>query len=310
MIQSIYQNRSDLILYRISVSCAFLVLLVVVLLLNQLVNSSTLAIQKFGFKFLVTQVWDPVKGEFGALSSVLGTLMSTCIALVIALPISIVVAIFLVELAPPVISQPMGIVIELLAAIPSIIYGMWGLFVFVPFMAKYVQPFLSHHLGCIPLFSGPPIGIGMLSAGIVLAIMIIPFISAMMRDIYQMVPDSIKESAFGMGATSWEVASKVSFRYGLHGLLGAGFLGLGRAIGETMAITFVIGNHHAVNLSLFAPGNTIGSTLANEFTEAADPIYLSALVELGLILYCLTFVIQLIAHYLIKRVRKRLGMFS
>lgn len=310
MIQSIYQNKSDLVLFRITVTCAFVVLLVVLLLLNQLIESSTLAIQKFGFKFLVTQIWDPVSGEFGALSSIYGTLVSTGIALVIAVPVSFVVAIFLVELAPPYISRPMGIAIELLAAIPSIIFGMWGLFVFVPFMAEHIQPLMNRTLGFLPLFKGPPAGIGMLSAGIVLSIMIIPFISAMMRDIYHMVPDAIKESAYGIGATSWEVASKVSFKYGLHGLVGAGFLGLGRAIGETMAITFVIGNHHSIQLSLFAPGNTISSTLANEFTEASDPIYLSALIELGLILYIFTFVIQVIAHHWMKRVKKRMGTIS
>ncbi len=305
-----YQNKSDLFLLRISAASAFFVLLVVALLLNQLINNSTLAIQKFGLKFLCSQIWDPVLREFGALTSIYGTLVSTLIALILAVPLSVVIAIFLVELAPPVLSKIMGIAIELLAAIPSIIFGMWGLFVFAPFMSNYIQPFLNKTLGFLPLFQGVPTGIGMLTAGIVLALMILPFISAMMRDIYAMVPNTIKESALGLGATSWEVASKISLRYGLSGLVGAALLGLGRAIGETMAVTFVIGNHHAIETSLFSPGNTISSTLANEFSEAADPLYLSALIELGLILYIMTFFIQLVAHRWMKRLKKRMGNLS
>jgi len=227
--------------------------------------------------------------------------------MVLAVPLSLVIALFLVELAPPALSKPVGYAIELLAAIPSIIYGMWGLFVFAPFMSAYIQPALAGYFGFLPLFSGPPMGIGMLSAGIILALMILPYISAVMREVFSMVPAVVKESAYGMGATTWEVTYKVTVRYGLRGLLGASFLGLGRAIGETMAVTFVIGNDHRLGLSLFSPGNTIASTLANEFAEASAPIYLSSLMELGLILFLITLLIQMLAQLWLHRLQKGTG---
>ena len=239
--------------------------------------------------------------NFGAASSIFGTLISTLIAMAIAVPLSLAIALFLVELAPPRVSRVVGTLIELLAAMPSIIYGMWGLFVFAPFMAHYVQPWLGQTLGFLPLFQGPPMGIGMLTAGIILAFMVLPFISAIARDVFQLVPPVVKESAFGMGATTWEVTYKVTIPYGLVGIIGAVFLGLGRALGETMAVTFVIGNAHRISASLFAPGNTIASTLANEFTEATTPLYVSSLVALGLVLFVITYLVQVVSQMMLRR---------
>lgn len=270
-------------------------------LLVELVRNSMLSISAFGLGFLTSAKWDPVAGEFGALSSIYGTIISTLIALVLAVPASLVIALFLVELAPKKLSGFFGTAIELLAAIPSIIYGMWGLFVFAPFMANWIQPILQKHAGFTPLFQGPPMGIGMLTAGIILALMILPFISSVMRDVLKMVPPVMKESAYGLGATTWEVTKDVSIKYGLRGMVGAVFLGLGRAIGETMAVTFVIGNDHRLAASLFASGNTIASTLANEFTEASEPLYLSALVELGLVLFVITALFQAAAQIWLRR---------
>lgn len=249
----------------------------------------------------------PVSQNFGALSSIYGTLMSTAIAMLTAVPLSMVIALFLVELAPPKISYLVGNAIELLAAVPSIIYGMWGLFVFAPFMADYVQPLLSEYLGWLPLFQGPEMGIGMLTAGIILALMILPFISTVMRDVFAMVPDVMKEAGYGMGATTWEVTKDVTIRYGIQGMIGACLLGLGRAIGETMAVTFVIGNSSDIFISLFEAGNSIASRLANEFAEAAEPMYLSALMELGLVLFLMTFVLQIVTQLWLKRVKRKMG---
>jgi phosphate transport system permease protein len=281
--------------------CSLLVPLVMLAVGLDLVRSSWPAIKQFGWRFFFSQEWNPVLQEFGAASSIFGTLVSTLIAMVIAVPLSLAIALFLVELAPPRVSRVVGTLIELLAAVPSIIYGMWGLFVFAPFMAHYVQPLLGRTLGFLPLFQGPPMGIGMLSAGIILAFMVLPFISAITRDVFQLVSPVIKESAFGMGATTWEVTYKVTIPYGLVGIIGAIFLGLGRALGETMAVTFVIGNAHRIAASLFAPGNTIASTLANEFSEAFDPLYLSSLVALGLVLYLITYLVQVISQMLLRR---------
>ncbi|MCL4503877.1 MAG: phosphate ABC transporter permease subunit PstC, partial [Deltaproteobacteria bacterium] len=254
-----------------------------------LLSQSLPALKRFGFHFLISQQWNPVTEDFGALSSIYGTLVSTLIAMLIAVPLSIALALFLVELAPTRLSRLVGTIIELLAAIPSIIYGMWGLFVFAPFMANYIQPALGETLGWLPLFQGPPMGLGMLTAGIILAFMVLPFICAITRDIFSLVPPVVKEAAYGMGATTWEVTYKVTIPYGLVGIIGAVFLGLGRALGETMAVTFVIGNSHHISASLFAAGNSIASTLANEFTEATSAIYISALIELGLILFVITY---------------------
>lgn len=286
---------------------ALLILALMIGIFWELLSNSRLAIQKFGFKFLVSEVWNPVTQEFGAASSIYGTLVSTAIALLLAVPLSLAIAVFLVELAPPAISRLVGYAIELLAAIPSIIFGMWGLFVFAPFMAEHIQPGLSKALGFLPLFQGPPMGIGMLTAGIILALMILPFISAVARDVFRMVPAVVKESAYGLGSTTWEVTRKVTISYGLRGLLGAAFLGLGRAIGETMAVTFVIGNDHTISKSLFSPANSIASTLANEFAEASEPLYLSALVKLGLVLFAITILIQIIAQLWLKKIGQSFG---
>ncbi|MEN6355716.1 MAG: phosphate ABC transporter permease subunit PstC [Armatimonadota bacterium] len=288
----------------ITAACAGTLLVLAVGILFELWRNSQMAIGKFGLGFLTSTKWDPVSGEFGALSSIYGTVISTLIALLIATPMSVVVALFLVELAPKKLSGFFGTAIELLAAIPSIIYGMWGLFVFAPFMANHIQPWLGKYLGFSALFQGPPMGIGMLTAGMILALMILPFISSVMRDVLQMVPAVTKESAYGLGATTWEVTKDVSIPYGLRGMVGAIFLGLGRAIGETMAVTFVIGNDHKLAASLFASGNTIASTLANEFTEASEPIYLSALIELGLVLFLITALFQIVAQIWLKHAAK------
>jgi len=301
-------SQGDTIFRLIAASCAAVLVLSMVGIMIQLIRYSGLSLHRFGLGFLVSDAWNPVTGNFGAASSILGTLASTAIAMILALPISLFIALFLAELAPPFISKPVGYAIELLAAIPSIIYGMWGLFVFAPFMADHVQPFLAGYFGFVPLFQGPPMGIGMLSAGIILALMILPFISAVMRDVFTMVPTVVKEAGYGVGSSTWEVTRHVTIPYGFSGMIGASFLGLGRALGETMAVTFVIGNNHSFSLSLFSAGNTIASTMANEFTEASDPLYVSSLVELGLILFAITLVIQVLAHFWLKQIRGSIGV--
>jgi len=301
-------NVQDRIFRIMTALCAGAVVLLVVGIFFELVTGSLAAMKEFGLGFLFSQEWNPVTQQFGALSSIYGTLLSTGIAMVIAVPMSLIIALFLVELAHPRVSQLVGGAIELLAAIPSIIYGMWGLFIFAPFMSTYIQPFISRWAGDFPLFTGPPMGIGMLTAGIILALMILPFVTSVTRDVFNMVPDVVKESAYGLGATTWEVTRQVTVRHGLMGIVGASFLGLGRAIGETMAVTFVIGNTHRISPSLFAAGNSIASTLANEFTEAVEDLYLSALIELGLVLFVITFFIQLFAQVWLERTRRMMGL--
>ncbi len=293
--------RGDRIFRRLAVASALVIPLLMGGIFIALLQQSWLAIKRFGFGFLVSNTWNPVTEHFGAVSSIYGTLVSTLIAMVIAVPLSIGLALFLVELAPPRASGVVGTIIELLAAIPSIIYGMWGMFIFAPFMATYIQPFLGKTLGWLPLFQGPPMGIGMLTAGIILAFMVLPFICAITRDVFNLVPNVVKEAAYGMGATTWEVTYKVTIPYGLVGIIGAVFLGLGRALGETMAVTFVIGNSKHISASLFAPGNSIASILANEFTEATTAIYVSSLIELGLILFVITYLVQMFSQMLLKR---------
>ncbi len=297
----------DLLFRGVTAACAAFVLVIMAGIFVSLVWNSLPTIREFGFSFLFSKAWDPVSQKFGALSSIYGTLMSTAIAMLLAVPLSMVIALFLVELAPPKVSAVVGNAIELLAAVPSIIYGMWGLFVFAPFMADHVQPLLSEYLGWLPFFQGPEMGIGMLTAGIILALMILPFISTVMRDVFAMVPDVMKEAGYGMGATTFEVTKDVTIRYGIQGMIGACLLGLGRAIGETMAITFVIGNSSDIFISLFEAGNSIASRLANEFAEAAEPMYLSALMELGLVLFLMTLILQIITQFWLKRVKKKMG---
>ena len=301
------RKRGDNLFRWITIGSAIMVPLLILGLFYSLTDFSMLSIRHFGLKFIFSSAWNPVKHDFGALSSIYGTLVSTFIAMILAVPLSLAIAFFLVELVPPSIGRVVGSAIELLAAIPSIIFGMWGLFVFAPFMADHVQPFLEGIGGNLPFFKGPPMGIGMLTAGLILALMVLPFITSVASDVFRMVPVQIKESAYGMGSTTFEVARKVTVRYGIDGIVGAGFLGLGRALGETMAVTFVIGNSHRISASLFTGANSIASTLANEFTEASEPLYLSSLVELGLILLVITIGVQILSQLWLSRMRKKSG---
>jgi phosphate transport system permease protein len=261
------------------------------------------SIRRFGFGFLVSQNWNPIKGEFGALPFIYGTLVSSLVALLMSVPLSLGIAIFLVELAPQYLARPIGFLVELLAAIPSVVYGLWGIFVLAPFLRVYVEPQLGRWLGWTPLFTGPITGIGLLTGGIILAIMVTPIISAVVRDVLTAVPGSQREAALALGATKWETI-RVVLVNGAPGIAGAVILGLGRALGETMAVTMVIGNRPQISLSLFQPSYTIASAIANEFTEATESIYLSALVELGLILFLVTFVVNGIARLLVWNVTR------
>ena len=284
---------------------AVLVLVLLIGIIVSLVIGSMPTWQKEGLSFLTKEQWDTAAGSFGALGPVAGTLITSGIALLLALPVSIGIAMFLTELAPAWLRRPLGTAIELLAAIPSIIYGMWGLFVIAPLFIKYVQPFLAVTLGNVPvigvLFSGAQLGVGVLTAGVVLAIMIVPFITAVLRDVFSLVPPMLKESAYGLGATTWEVVRNVVIPHTKIGMVGGVMLGLGRALGETMAVTFVIGNSHGLNLSLFAPGNSIASTLANEFNEASSDEHRSALLALALVLFLITTIVLAFAKWLISR---------
>ncbi|HET7160883.1 MAG TPA: phosphate ABC transporter permease subunit PstC [Burkholderiales bacterium] len=291
---------------------AFLVFSVLAAILVSLLIGSAPALHKFGSAFLFSANWDPVEEDFGALVPIVGTLLTSFIALLIAVPVSFGIAIYLTELSPVWLRRPLGTAIEMLAAIPSIIYGMWGLFVFAPLFREYVQPGLIDTLGRLPgagaLFDGPPIGIGILTAGIILAVMVIPFIAAVMRDVFQLVPALLKESAYGLGSTTWEVVWKVVLPYTRVGVTGGIMLGLGRALGETMAVTFVIGNAHRLSTSLLAPGNSIASALANEFTEAVGELHTASLMELGLILFLITTVVLALSKLLLMRLTLREGV--
>jgi phosphate transport system permease protein len=270
-----------------------------------------LAFQTFGWSFITSSEWDAVAGKFGALVPIYGTLVTSAIALIIAVPVSIGIALFLTEIAPRWTRGPIGIAVELLAAIPSIIYGMWGLFVFAPFVATYIEPWLTDHFGNLPLlgrlFTGPPIGIGMLTAGIVLGIMIIPFIAAVARDVFAAVPSPLKESAVALGSTRWEVLTKVTLPYARSAVIGAIFLGLGRALGETMAVTFVLGNAHDLSASLLMPSNSIAAAIANEFTEADTELYRSSLIALAFLLFVVTFIVLSFAKLLLLRLKRTHG---
>jgi phosphate transport system permease protein len=290
---------------------AFFVFSLLAAILVTLAIGGSRSIETFGVGFLWSDEWDPVQEKFGALVPIVGTLATSAIALKIALPVSFGISIFLTELSPAWLRRPLGTAIEMLAAIPSIIYGMWGLFVFVPLFQAHVQPLLQKTVGQIPalgaLFAGPPMGIGMLTAGIILSVMVIPFITAVMRDVFELVPPLFKESAYGLGSTTWEVVWRVVLPYTKVGVIGGVMLGLGRALGETMAVTFVIGNAHRLSGSLFAPGNSIASALANEFTEAVGDLYTSALIELGLILFLITTVVLALSKLLLLQLAKREG---
>ena len=290
---------------------ALLVFSILLAILISLVFGSALSLKQFGFGFLFSADWDPVQEKFGALVPIVGTLTTSLIAMLIGVPVSFGIAIFLTELSPVWLKRPLGTAIELLAAIPSIIYGMWGLFILAPLFQSHVQPLIIGTLGQLPLlgslFEGPPFGIGVFTAGIVLSIMVIPFITAVMRDVFELVPDMLKESAYALGGTTWEVMWNVVLPYTKVGVIGGIMLGLGRALGETMAVTFVIGNAHRLAVSLMAPGNSIASALANEFTEAVGDLYYSALIELGLILFLITTIVLALAKLLLIRLTRLEG---
>jgi len=290
---------------------AFLIFAVMMAILASLWIGGAPAFDKFGLGFLTSTEWNPVTENFGALVAIFGTLVTSVIAMLIGIPVSFGIALFITELCPRWLKRPIATAIELLAAIPSIIYGMWGLFVFAPLFADHVQPWISENLGELPgigfLFQGPPMGIGMFTAGLILAIMVIPFISSVMRDVFEVVPPMLKESAYGLGATTWEVVRHVVLPYTKTGAIGGIMLGLGRALGETMAVTFVIGNAHEINASLFMPGNTISSALANEFTEAVGEMYTSSLIALGFILFVITFIVLSLSKLLLMRLSAKEG---
>jgi phosphate transport system permease protein len=266
-------------------------------------------LQHFGFGFLFADVWNPVKEQFGAVAPIYGTLVTSAIAMLIGIPVAFGVALFITELCPRWLKRPLATMIELLAAIPSIIYGIWGLFVLAPFVQEHIEPLLIGTLGAIPgfgrLFAGPPLGIGVLTAGFILAIMVLPYISSIMRDVFETVPPILKESAYALGATTTEIVWKVVLPYTRIGVIGGILLGLGRALGETMAVTFVIGNSHHVNASILQPGTTISAALANEFTEAVGDLYTSALIALGLILFFITFCVLAAARYMLLRLQQK-----
>lgn len=291
---------------------AFFVFSTLIAIIISLVYGAWPSLQRFGLGFLTSGEWNPVTEEFGASVAILGTLITSAIALVIAVPVSFGIALFLTELSPLWLRRPLGVAIELLAGIPSIIYGMWGLFVFAPYFADNVQPWIGEHIAPLPLigplFDGPPMGIGMFTAGLILSIMIIPYIASVMRDVFEIVPGVLKESAYGLGATTWEVVWNVVLPYTKIGVVGGIMLGLGRALGETMAITFVIGNAHNFSTSLFMPGNSIASTIANEFTEADGEIYTASLIELGLVLFLITFIVLALSKLLLLQLAKREGI--
>jgi phosphate transport system permease protein len=292
-------------------AAALLVLLILSGVIVALIVGSVPAFQAFGLDFLIDQRWNPVTERFGALPAIYGTLVTSFIAMLIAVPFGLLIAVFLTELCPLWLRRPIGIAIELLAGIPSIIYGIWGLFIFAPFLQRTLQPFLIDTFGDIPLlgtlFEGPPYGIGMLTAGMILAIMVLPFVTAISRDVFSAVPPVLKEAAYGIGCTTFEVVRHVVVPYSRVGVVGAIMLALGRALGETMAVTFVIGNAHKISPSILAPGTTISATIANEFTEATGDLYTSSLIALGLILFVITFFVLAAARLLLLRIERRIG---
>jgi phosphate transport system permease protein len=301
----------DVVFRGLTLFFAALVLLILSGVIVSLVAGSLPALWTFGFGFLVAEAWNPVTEKFGALAPVYGTLVTSAIAMLVGIPVAFGVALFITELCPNWLKRPLSTMIELLAAIPSIIYGIWGLFVLAPFVQEHIEPALIDTLGAIPgiglLFEGPPLGIGVLTAGFILAIMVLPFISSIMRDVFETVPPMLKESVYGLGATTTEVVWQVVLPYTRIGVVGGILLGLGRALGETMAVTFVIGNSHRIHASILQPGTTISAALANEFTEAVGDLYLSSLIALGLILFLITFIVLAIAKLLLIRLERQGG---
>ena len=292
-------------------TAAIAVLIILGAVILSLIQGSVPALRAFGLNFLIEERWNPVTERFGALAPIYGTLVTAFISMLIAVPVGLMIAVFLTELCPMWLRRPIGIAIELLAGIPSIIYGIWGLFMFAPFLQQTLQPFLIAVFGDIPvlssLFAGPPYGIGVLTAGLVLAIMVLPFITSISRDVFESVPPVLKEAAYGIGCTTWEVVRHVVLPYARVGVIGGIMLGLGRALGETMAVTFVIGNAHRVSASLLAPGTTISATIANEFTEAVGDLYTSSLIALGLILFVITFIVLAAARFMLLQIERRIG---
>jgi phosphate transport system permease protein len=290
---------------------ALLVLMILGGVIVALVDGALPALRTFGLSFVVTEVWNPVTEKFGALAPIYGTLVTSAIAMVVGIPVAFGVAVFITEICPLWLKRPLATMIELLAAIPSIIYGIWGLFVFAPFVQQYIQPAIIDSLGQLPgigaLFAGPPLGIGVLTAGFILAVMVLPFISSIMRDVFETVPAILKESAYGLGATRSEVVRQIVLPYTRIGVVGGIMLGLGRALGETMAVTFVIGNAHRISASILQPGTTISASLANEFTEAFGDLYRSSLIALGFILFIITFIVLAIAKLMLLRLQKQAG---
>ncbi|HEK2940474.1 TPA: phosphate ABC transporter permease PstC [Proteus mirabilis] len=305
-------KRGDVIFSALVRLAALITLLLLAGIIVSLIFASWPSIQQFGLSFLWTKEWDPPAQEFGALVPIYGTVVTSIIALIIAVPVSFGIALFLTELAPNWLKRPLGIAIELLAAIPSIVYGMWGLFIFAPLFATYFQEPVGNVLSSVPivgeLFSGPAFGIGILAAGVILAIMIIPYIASVMRDVFEQPPVMMKESAYGIGCTTWEVIWNIVLPYTRNGVIGGVMLGLGRALGETMAVTFIIGNTYQLDsASLFMPGNSITSALANEFAEAETGLHTAALMELGLILFVITFIVLAISKFMTLRLSKNEG---
>ncbi len=302
----------DFWFHRLTFSFALLVLLSLTGIVGALIYGAWPALKEYGLGFISRVEWDPINDQYGGLIAIFGTLVTSLIALLIAVPVSFGIALFLTEICPMWLRRPLGIAVELLAGIPSIIYGMWGALIFAPVFAEYGQSFLAKVFGGVPglaaLFSGPKIGIGMLTAGIVLAVMIIPFIASVMRDVFEMVPQVLKESAYGLGCTRWEVVRRIVLPYARTGVIGGIMLGFGRALGETMAVTFVIGNANALNISLFAGGNSISSTLANEFAEAESVMHVSSLFYLSLVLFVITFVVLSCAKLLLLSMKKKEGL--
>lgn len=305
------QRLQDLIFERSTQFFALLVLAALLGIIGSLAVSAWPAFKEFGASFVWTVEWDVVKDVYGGAIAIFGTIVSSIIALLIAVPLAFGIALFLTETCPTWLRRPLGTAVELLAGVPSIIYGMFGLFIFAPLFADFVQPILAATLGQVPiigaLFSGANIGLGMLTAGLILAIMVLPYIASVMRDVFEIVPAILKESAYGLGCTTWEVVTKVVLPYSRTGVIGGIMLGLGRALGETMAVTFVIGNAHKLSASLFSPGNSIASTLANEFAEAASQLHVSALFALGFILFVITFLVLTAAKVMLKRMEKAQG---
>jgi phosphate transport system permease protein len=305
------QRIQDFLFHKLTLLFAASVLLVLVGIIVSLAIGAAPAFRHFGPAFITTVEWDPINDNFGAMIAIWGTLATSLIALLVAFPISFGIALFLTEICPVWLRRPLGTAVELLAGIPSIIYGMWGLFVFAPLFADHVQPLLKSTLGQLPvvgpLFQGPTMGIGILTAGLILAVMIIPFISSVMRDVFEIVPAVLKESAYGLGCTRWEVVRKVVLPYTRNGVVGGVMLGLGRALGETMAVTFVIGNANELSWSLLGPGNSISSTLANEFAEASSALHVSSLFALALILFAITFIVLSAAKLMLLGMSRKEG---